>query len=211
MNRTPLTLACWLCIAALHFMAGTANAQGSQPQKQISQHELAAAEVKTHEPFIRKCYELAMSAASKGNHPFGSLLVHQGKVVATSENTVNTDNDFTRHAELNLIVHARRTLSRDVIRNSTLYTSTAPCSFCSQALSAQGITRIVYGVHYAPFNNRMGIKDKAVSCETIYEILGKKVDFIGPVLESEGLEVFDHWPLSDEHGHRVRQAKPKAS
>ncbi|HEX2621338.1 MAG TPA: hypothetical protein VHL11_14365, partial [Phototrophicaceae bacterium] len=59
--------------------------------------------VSEHEPLIRECYRLAAQAVEHGNHPFGALLVLDGEIVLTSENTVNTANDPTGHAELNLV------------------------------------------------------------------------------------------------------------
>lgn len=41
------------------------------------------------EPFIRQCYDLAIAAGKRGNHTFGALLVHQGQVILTAENTVH--------------------------------------------------------------------------------------------------------------------------
>lgn len=206
MKRTLCTLVCCLFLPLLHLAGGTANAQ-EPPAQVLLSHELSAADLKAHEPFIRQCYKLAVSAASKGDHTFGAVLVHNGKVIATSENTVNTENDFSRHAEINLMVHARRTLPKDVIHNSTVYVSTAPCPSCTSVMAEQGIVKIVYGVSYAQFNKRMGITGKSLSCDVLYEMLGRKVEFIGPVLEAEGLQVFDHWPESDAHARWVRQAK----
>jgi len=76
-----------------------------------------------HEQFIRQAFDLAISAGKKGNHPFGAVLVHQGKAILTAENTVNTDNDFSHHAEANLLARANREFSREVLRQSTIYTS----------------------------------------------------------------------------------------
>lgn len=47
---------------------------------------------------MRRAFDLAVSAAFKGNHPFGAVLVHEGEVVLTTENTVNTSGDQTRYA-----------------------------------------------------------------------------------------------------------------
>jgi tRNA(Arg) A34 adenosine deaminase TadA len=32
------------------------------------------------------------------NHPFGAVLVHEGRVIVEAENTVNSDQDITAHA-----------------------------------------------------------------------------------------------------------------
>src|SRR5262245_34953755 len=71
-----------------------------------------------HERFVRQAIDLARSARAAGNHPFGALLVVDGEVVATAQNTVHTDRDPTAHAETNLIARAIRELSLEEIRRS---------------------------------------------------------------------------------------------
>ena len=80
-----------------------------------------------HEPFIRAAHEAAIRAGQAGNHPFGAVLVHNGRRVLTAENTVNTEKDAMRHAEYNLVLESVRILSQDTLRQSILYASTAPC------------------------------------------------------------------------------------
>lgn len=162
-----------------------------------------------HEPFIRRCYELALSAAKKGNHPFGAVLVHKGKIILDAENTTISDNDFTHHAEMNLIAEAARTLPRQIAPDSTVYTSCAPCPMCTATLAISGITRIVYGVSYDAFNKRFGLKGKTMPGSALCEAMGTKVEFIGPVLETDGLRVFDFWPKSDTPAHQVSRTKAR--
>ena len=67
-----------------------------------------------HERFLRQGITLARQARAAGNHPFGALLVLDGEVVASAQNTVFTHRDPTAHAETNLVSHAIRELSPDV-------------------------------------------------------------------------------------------------
>ena len=98
-----------------------------------------------HDMFIRRAIELAKQAKKKSNAPFGALLVHNGVVLMEAENTVVTDRDPTRHAELSLVSAACRTLSAEDIVSCTLYTSTEPCAMCAGAIYWAGITRVVFG------------------------------------------------------------------
>jgi tRNA(Arg) A34 adenosine deaminase TadA len=147
-----------------------------------------------HEPFIRQAFALAISAGKKGNHPFGAVLVHQGKVILAAENTVNTDNDFTRHAETNLLARARRELPREVIRQSTMYTSAVPCMFCCSVMWYSGVTRIVYGVSGKAILKLTNFEERSIPCNELYRHTGRTLEWIGPVLEEEGLQVFCYWP-----------------
>jgi len=147
-----------------------------------------------HEPFMRQAFKLAMSAGKNGNHTFGALLVHQGKVILTSENTVFTDNDSTRHAEINLVSKAKREISPKVLRQSIIYTSTAPCMFCCSAIWYLGINKVVYGVSYEAFEKLTGHKDNSIPCNKLYHETDKQLEWIGPILEEEGLKVYCYWP-----------------
>jgi tRNA(Arg) A34 adenosine deaminase TadA len=98
-----------------------------------------------HEEYIKRTYQLAKSAQEKGNHPFGALLVIDCRIVFTAENSVITDNDITRHAELNLVSKVTRELDPEPLSQSILYTSTEPCAMCTGAIFWAGISNIVYG------------------------------------------------------------------
>lgn len=147
-----------------------------------------------HEPLMRQCFELAIEAGKRGNHPFGSLLVQEGKVVMTAGNTIVTENDPTRHAELNLLVQARRKLPAEIFPDLILYTSCAPCIMCSYFMAESNISRVVYGVSYHEFAKAMGSPRKIVTCDQYYLATERKLDWIGPILEKEGLQVFRYWP-----------------
>jgi tRNA(Arg) A34 adenosine deaminase TadA len=147
-----------------------------------------------HEQFIRQCHSLAISAGKKGNHTFGAALVHDGRIIMTAENTVNSDDDSTRHAELNLVVKSQRAFEPEVLAESTLYTSTAPCLMCTATIWSAGISRIVYSVSYEAFARLVAPTYRYIPCGEVFERLGTAADIIGPVLEKEGLEVFKFWP-----------------
>jgi tRNA(Arg) A34 adenosine deaminase TadA len=146
-----------------------------------------------HDDFIRQCHELAISAGNKGNHTFGALLVYKGQVIMTAENTVRIDNDYTRHAELNLVVKGQRAFSDEVLKESTLYTSTAPCMMCVAVIFQAGITRIVYSVSYEAFSKYVASGYQTIHCDEIFDRLGVEAEIVGPILEEEGLEVFKYW------------------
>ncbi len=163
-----------------------------------------------HEAFIRECHALAISAGKKGNHTFGALLAHNGTIIKTAENTVNTDKDDFRHAEYNLVMESKDAFAADVLADSTLYTSTAPCLLCTATILAANIGTIVYSVSYAGFGRLIPGERRYIACEEIVERLGSKTQVIGPVLEEEGLKVFQYWegnfvPLEEiqKRGRRI--------
>jgi tRNA(Arg) A34 adenosine deaminase TadA len=150
--------------------------------------------VSAHDSLMRRAFDLAVSAAVKGNHPFGAVLVYEGEIILTAENTVNASGDQTRHAELNLVAEARRTISPDILRKCTLYASTAPCPMCGYAIWEAGITRVVYGVTYEKFAKLITKGSPYIQIEEIYRLLKTGAEITGGVLEDEGAKVYNHWP-----------------
>jgi tRNA(Arg) A34 adenosine deaminase TadA len=96
--------------------------------------------------FLKQAIELARQARTDGNHPFGALLVLDGRVILTAKNTVITQQNPTAHAEHNLVDEAIRRCSPDQIAQSTLYTSCEPCAMCVGAMYWAGIRSVVYGL-----------------------------------------------------------------
>jgi tRNA(Arg) A34 adenosine deaminase TadA len=163
-----------------------------------------------HEAFIRECLALAIKSGKKGNYTFGAVLVHEGKIIESAENTEVTGSSYG-HAEYNLVVKAIERHPDDVLSNSTLYTSTTPCPRCTFAILAANVPRIVYSVSHAAFGRLFPGELKNMPCEEIIERTERQVETVGPILEDEGLRVFEHWageytPL-EEILERARRAK----
>jgi tRNA(Arg) A34 adenosine deaminase TadA len=96
-------------------------------------------------PFLIESLRLALEARSKGNHPFGAVMVANEKILARGLNTVNTEKDFTAHAERNLESLASQ-FPAAVRSRSALVTSTEPCAMCAAGDVWTGIGTIVYGL-----------------------------------------------------------------
>lgn len=98
-----------------------------------------------HLRFIERCFELAAASVERGNHPFGALLVLDGRVIAESPNEVVTSNDPTRHAELLALQAGLPAVATDDRARITLYTSTEPCAMCTGAAYWSRVGHIVFG------------------------------------------------------------------
>jgi tRNA(Arg) A34 adenosine deaminase TadA len=150
--------------------------------------------MREHEPFIRQAYELARQAMANGNHPFGSLLVKDGEVVLTAENSVYSEHDVTRHAELNLVSFASQQVPADVLAQCTLYTSTEPCAMCAGAIFWAGIPTLVFGCSADSLNQITGGGNLAIPCEEIFARGKRPTTVIGPILLAEGLTIHrEYW------------------
>ena len=147
------------------------------------------------EILIAKTYQLAQNAQAKGNHPFGALLVVDGEIALAAENSVVTDHDVTRHAELNLVSKATQSLDPATLERSILYTSTEPCAMCTGAIFWAGISKIVYGCSAVTLGE-ISAGAFVVPCRQLLEY-GKrerKISVMGPLLEDQGAAIHrDFW------------------
>lgn len=146
-----------------------------------------------HELLIEKTYQLAKNARDKGNHPFGALLVFDGEIILTAENTVNTANDVTRHAELNLISLAAQELDPEILAQAILYTSTEPCAMCAGAIFWAGISNMVYGCSAVVLGEIAG-GAFVVPSRDLFKYGNRQIQVTGPVLEDQGAAIHrDFW------------------
>lgn len=92
---------------------------------------------------MERSIELARAAAARGNQPYGSVIVLDGRIVAEGENRVLTDLDPTAHAEIVAIRAACRALGRIDLSGGTIYASGEPCWTCSSAIRGARLARVV--------------------------------------------------------------------
>jgi tRNA(Arg) A34 adenosine deaminase TadA len=144
--------------------------------------------VEEHETFLKRCIALSAQAAERGDHPFGALLVRDDKIVMEAENTVNTEMDVTRHAELNLVSRAMRVLGPEAVQGCTLYTSTEPCAMCAGAIYWAGISRVVYACSAERLGEIAG-GSLVIPCREVFGRGMRPVEVSGPILEEEAAAV----------------------
>lgn len=144
-----------------------------------------------HLPFLKRTFALAELSQAEGNHPFGALLVLDGKVVSEAQNTACSE-DCTGHAELNLVKDID-SLSQELKSRTILYTSTEPCLMCAGAIYWAGIRTIVFSVPAARLFEHTGYGVN-ISCRELFSHSDEKVKIVGPLLEEEGFTLHrDFW------------------
>jgi len=146
-----------------------------------------------HEIYIRKCHELAISAGKKGFDSFGALIVHNDMILESAENTADYNKGLFGHAEFNVVSKCANKYSDEVLRNSILYTSCAPCTRCLMSILSLGVKRIVYSVSYDSFAKLIPVDIVTPDYISILKELLVELIMIGPILENEGMHVFEYW------------------
>jgi tRNA(Arg) A34 adenosine deaminase TadA len=152
-----------------------------------------------HERFARQAIGLARQARAAGNHPFGALLVLDGDVIVSAQNTVFTDRDPTAHAETNLLARAIQDLTPEQLRGSVLYTSCEPCAMCVGKMYWAGIRSVVYALAAQELAKLAG-GSFVIPCRELFARAADAVTVIGPMLLDEALEVhLGYWPEAVFH------------
>ena len=146
-----------------------------------------------HEKYMRRCYALAVRAGKKGFDTFGAVLVHHGEIVEEAENTADDVHGIFGHAEFNLAHQCANRYPDTFLKEATLYTSCAPCERCLCAIASLGIENVVFGVSYAAFSQLTPQDAEPIDLEGLLEKLGVRMRLTGPVLEEEGMRVFEWW------------------
>ncbi len=143
---------------------------------------------------LRLAIDVARRARAAGNHPFGAVLADEhSNVLLEAENTVNTANDCTGHAELNLMRLASRQFSAGVLGHCTLYSSTEPCPMCAGSIFWGGVGRVVYALSEEGLYAMTGDSpDKLLlACRDVFARGGRAVEVFGPALEDEARRVHE--------------------
>ncbi len=97
------------------------------------------------ERYMTMALELAREAAAEGEVPVGCVIVGGDEVVGRGRNRREQDRNALRHAELDAIDEACRTLGGWRLWECTLYVTLEPCPMCAGAIINARIPRVYYG------------------------------------------------------------------
>ena len=146
------------------------------------------------EHFLRRSFAVARRAMINGDHPFGAILVDQSRnVLIEAENGYMPAHDGTAHAERLLATQACTTLSPDILKNATLYSSAEPCAMCAGAIYWAGIGRLVYALSEhrlrAVTGNHPENPTLDLPCRQVFGSGQRSTEVVGPRLEDEAASV----------------------
>ncbi|GEQ50286.1 nucleoside deaminase [Tetragenococcus koreensis] len=136
----------------------------------------------TDKHYLNRCVQLAETALTKGDAPFGSLLVSQeGKILFEEHNKISSG-DHTRHPEFEIAKWATNNLSEVERKNAVVYTSGEHCSMCASAHGLVGLGRIVYASsteQLKQWNKEMGVESGRLKGLAIPEVI-RDIEVDGP-------------------------------
>ncbi len=133
---------------------------------------------------------MAIAEAARGDYPFGSVIVRDGKVMAKGRNLGKQEKDPTAHGEMVAIRHFLARYGPDKLKGTTLYTSGESCAMCMGAILWCGISRLVYGASIAELAAKTGqimVTDAEIADKTPFA----EIAITGGVLAAESLALFE--------------------
>lgn len=146
--------------------------------------------------YMKRANELAKySMDNNKGGCFGSVIVKDGVIVGEGYNTVTSDNDPTRHGEINAIKNTCKNMSTFDLSGCELYTSAYPCPMCLGAIMWANIKTVYYGATAQDTGN-IGFRD-----DFMYEWLNNKNEDSLRLIEmdrKECIEVQKMWLDKDD-------------
>ena len=95
--------------------------------------------------YMQLAIEEAKAARDAGDFPYGSVLVRGDTVIGTGRNHMNTHNDPTSHAEIEVL----RSAGLQATYNDTvMYASAFPCLMCAGPIVFYGVPELIVGASW---------------------------------------------------------------
>src|SRR5215469_964072 len=137
------------------------------------------------EAFMR----MAIEQARQGDHPFGTVIVRDGKVIARGFNMGLRKDDPTAHGEMVAIRRCLADHGSAALVGSTLYTSGESCVMCMGAILWCGFGRLVFAAsidQLATKINQIMIWDAYIASKEGFD----PISITGGVLAAEAMQLF---------------------
>lgn len=137
------------------------------------------------EVFMRE----ALAEAARGDFPFGSVIVSEGRIVARGHNSGVRLSDPTAHGEMMAIRDFMSRHPAEELRSATIYTTGEPCPMCMGALIWCGVRRVVFAAPISELSTRIG-QIATSSHDILATAAFADMDIKGGVLSAEVMELF---------------------
>jgi tRNA(Arg) A34 adenosine deaminase TadA len=95
--------------------------------------------------YMQLAVQEAKAARDAGDFPYGSVLVRGETVIGAGRNHVNTHNDPTSHAEIEVL---RSAGLQATYADTVMYASAFPCLMCAGPIVFYGVPEIIVGASW---------------------------------------------------------------
>jgi tRNA(Arg) A34 adenosine deaminase TadA len=146
----------------------------------------------TESDWMQLAIEKTREGIAAGQSPFGAIIVRQGRLVASTHNSVWRDTDPTAHAEINCLRQAAKALATINLSGCTMYSTCEPCPMCLSAIHWAKIDCVSYG---ATIDDAAaaGFCELHVAAKHLAEMGKSRLQVKEGPLRAECAGLFDEW------------------
>jgi cytosine/creatinine deaminase len=95
--------------------------------------------------FMQVAIQEARAAQNVGDYPYGAVLVRGGAIIGIGRNQMNTHNDPTSHAEIEVL---RAAGLQPTYADTVMYASAFPCIMCAGPIVMLGVPELIVGASW---------------------------------------------------------------
>ena len=106
---------------------------------------MTAPDSQSDEDYMRRALTEAVAAEVHDDVPVGTIIVHDGTIIAARHNEREVTNDPVAHAEVLAMRDAAAVLAQWRLDECTLYVTLEPCAMCAGAMVNARLGRVVFG------------------------------------------------------------------
>ena len=124
--------------------------------------------------YMQLAIQEARTAQSAGDYPYGAVLVRGGEIIGVGRNQMNTHNDPTSHAEIEVL---RAAGLQATYADTVMYASAFPCLMCAGPIVMLGVPKIIVGASWEGYETSRafleshGVKIKILELEECRQLL----------------------------------------
>ena len=164
-----------LLLFSLVLFGAYAEHEGEKTMKKIQANETRKKQHRkemkdTDAIFMKRALELSHIALGDGHgHPFGSVVVQDGKIIGEGWNKAKVLHDPSAHAEVEAIRDACKNIASTRLEGAVIYASAQPCPMCLSLIYLTGIKKVYYCIP----GDTIEAMDSRLGVEHIYHELAK--------------------------------------
>src|SRR5688572_25473051 len=117
--------------------------------------------------FMQIAVQEARAAQDAGDYPYGSVLVRGGTIIGIGRNHMNTHNDPTSHAEMEVL---RAAGLQTTYADTVMYASAFPCIMCAGPIVMLGVPELVVGATWDGYETSRAFMESHGVRMTILEL-----------------------------------------
>jgi guanine deaminase len=154
-----------------------------------------------NEDHMRLALKQAEVSRTRGEFPFGAVLVHEGEVLVAAENGEHRKADVTAHAEMMAISEACWKLGRRDLSDCIIYSSAEPCPMCSAAIFQSNIARVAFGLYRDDLPHLF--RRRKIRIAQLAKDWDYRPEVVGGILREQAIKAFDGiekpWRVAGAH------------